>query len=275
MSMQPIRKPFVHTRDETSLYVQDWGSGRPIVFLAAWTFNSSVWGEYINALTTAGNRCLALDRRGHGRSDAPCSGYDVETLAEDVSAVFEQRDLRDAILVAHSMGTMEAVRYLSRHGAARVKKLVLIAPTTPFLKQTADNSDGIPVEFIEAQNRSIGEDFPRWVVENEGPFFIEATLAETRSWIKTMMLGVALPIALECRRTIGTTDTREDLAELDVPTLIVQGDRDASAPLPLTGVKTQKLIKGSRLIVYEGAPHGLPLTHRERLLNDISSFIGT
>jgi non-heme chloroperoxidase len=275
MSMQPTRKPFVHAKDETNLYVQDWGSGRPVVFLSAWTFNSSVWGEYTNALTAAGHRCVALDRRGHGRSDAPCSGYDLDTLADDVRAVFEQRDLSDAILVAHSMGTIEAVRYLARHGAARVKKLVLIAPTTPFLKKTADNPDAIPVEFIEAQIRSIGDDFPKWVFENEGPFFTEATLAETRNWIKAMMLSVTLPIALECRRTIGVADTRPDLAALNVPTLIVQGDKDASAPLPLTGVRTQELISGSRLIVYEGAPHGLPLTHRERLLHDISSFIGS
>jgi len=274
MSMQPS-KPFVHARDETKLYVQDWGSGRPIVFLSAWTFNSSVWGEYINALMAAGHRCVALDRRGHGRSDAPCSGYDLDTLADDVGAVFEQRDLSDAILVAHSMGTIEAVRYLARYGTARVKKLILIAPTTPFLRKTADNADAVPAELIETQIRSIGDDFPKWVFENEGPFFTEATLAETRNWIKAMMLSVALPIALECRRTIGVADTRQDLARLGVPTLIVQGDRDVSAPLPLTGVKTQKLISGSRLIVYEGAPHGLTLTHRERLLSDISSFIGT
>jgi non-heme chloroperoxidase len=245
------------------------------MLLAAWTFNSSVWGEYIAALTAAGNRCIAMDRRGHGRSDAPCGGYDVGTLADDVAAVFEQRDLRDAVLVAHSMGTIEAVRYLARHGTARVRKLVLIAPTTPFLKKTADNPDAIPVEFIEAQTHSIGKDFAKWVVDNEAPFFTPETIAETRTWIKTMMLSVSLPIALECRRTIGMTDTREDLAQLSLPTLILQGDKDASAPLPLTGIKTQKLIKGSRLVVYEGGPHGLTLTHRERLLSDISSFIAT
>ncbi|HEX6509861.1 MAG TPA: alpha/beta hydrolase [Chloroflexota bacterium] len=275
MSQQSTHMPFVRAKDGTNLYVQDWGAGRPIVFLAAWTFNSSVWGEYIAALTAAGNRCIAVDRRGHGRSDAPCDGYDVDTLADDVGAMFEQRNLRDAVLVAHSMGTIEAVRYLARHGSARVRKLVLIAPTTPFLKQTADNPDAIPVEFIEAQNHSIGTDFAKWVVENEAPFVTPDTITETRNWIKAMMLSVAVPIALECRRTIGMTDSREDLARLSLPTLILQGDKDASAPLPLTGIKTQKRIKGSRLIVYEGAPHGLTLTHRERLLGDISSFIAT
>jgi non-heme chloroperoxidase len=275
MNPQQSRKPFVHAKDGTNLYVQDWGAGRPIVFLAAWTFNSSVWGEHITALLGTGNRCVALDRRGHGRSDAPCAGYDVDTLADDVAAVFEQHDLKDAVLIGHSMGTMEAVRYLARHGTLRVKKLILIAPTTPFLRKTHDNPDAIPVEFIEAQNQSIGKDFAKWVADNEAPFFTRDTIAETRNWIKAMMLSVPLPIALECRRTIGMTDTREDLAQLNLPTLILHGDKDASAPLPLTGVKTQKLIKNSRLIVYEGAPHALTLTHRERVLGDIASFVAT
>jgi pimeloyl-ACP methyl ester carboxylesterase len=112
MGKQPTYTPFVRAQDGTNLYVQDWGTGRPIVLLSAWTFNSSVWGEYIAALTASGNRCIALDRRGHGRSDAPSGGYDAGTLADDVAAVFEQRGLEDAVLVAHSMGTVEAVRYL-------------------------------------------------------------------------------------------------------------------------------------------------------------------
>jgi non-heme chloroperoxidase len=272
---QATRKPLVQAEDGTNLYVQDWGTGRPIVLLAAWTFNSAAWGEHIAALTAAGNRCVALDRRGHGRSDAPCGGYDVDTLANDVAAVFEQRDLKDAILIAHSMGTIEGVRYLARHGTARVSKLVLIAPTTPFLMKTEDNPDAVPVEFIEAQDGQIAQDFAKWMADNEAPFFAPDTIAETRNWIKAMMLSVPLAIALECRSTISATDTRRDLAQLDVPTLILQGDKDASAPLPLTGVKTAKLVKGSRLVVYEGAPHALVLTHRERLLSDISAFIAT
>jgi pimeloyl-ACP methyl ester carboxylesterase len=275
MSTQATRKPFVHSKDGTNLYVQDWGAGRPIVLLAAWTFNSAAWGEHIAALTAAGSRCVALDRRGHGRSDAPCAGYDVDTLADDVAAVFEQHDLKDAILVAHSMGTIEAVRYLARHGISRVKKLVLIAPTTPFLRKTEDNPDAVPVEFIKAQYDQIAKDYAKWMADNEAPFFAPDTIADTRNWIKTMMLSVPLPIALECRRTISMTDTRKDLTKLNLPTLILHGDKDASAPLPLTGVKTAKLVKGSRLVVYEGAPHALTLTHRDRLLSDISAFIAS
>jgi len=272
MTKPPDRKPFVEAADGTRLHVEDWGAGRPIVFVAAWTFNSSAWGEHVAALSTA-NRCVALDRRGHGRSDAPSYGYDVDTLADDLAAVFEQRDLDDAILVAHSMGSIEAVRYLARHGGARVKKLALVAPTTPFLTKTDDNPDAIPDALIEAQYQSIAKGYAQWIADNEAPFFTPATIAETRNWIKTMMLGVSLPIALACRRTISMTDTRKDLAALDLPTMIVHGDKDASAPLPLTGAKTHALIKGSQLIVYADAPHALTLTHRERLLDDLRAFI--
>ena len=275
MAMPTNPKPLVQAKDGTDLYVQDWGRGRPVVFLAAWTFNSLTWGEYIAHFTEAGNRCLAMDRRGHGRSGAPCTGYDVDTLADDVAALFEQRDLRDAILVAHSMGSIEAVRYLARHGTARVKKLVLVAPTTPFLLKTDDNPDGVPQELVQAQYGQIASDFPKWIADNEAPFFTPDTIAETRAWIKAMMLDVPLPIALSCRRTISQADTRQDLAELNIPTLILHGDRDASAPLPLTGAKTVKLLRDGQLKVYEGAPHALTLTHRQRAIADIAKFIST
>jgi non-heme chloroperoxidase len=267
------RKSFVRAKDGTNLYAQDWGAGRPVVLLAAWALDSAIWGEHIADLTMRGFRCVALDRRAHGRSEAPSGGYDVDTLADDVAALFEQRDLRDAVLVAYSMGTIEAVRYLTRHGTRRVGKLVLAAPTTPFLTKTEDNPDAVPAAAIEAQNTAIAKDFAKWIAENEPPFVMPDTIPETRAWIKAMMLSAPLPALLACRRTIAATDTRVELARLDLPTLIIQGNKDASAPLPLTGVKTAKLIKASRLVVYEDAPHGLVFTHRERLLNDVSAFI--
>jgi non-heme chloroperoxidase len=267
------RKSFIAAKDGTNLHLQDWGAGRPVVLLAAWALNSTMWGEHIVDLTTRGFRCVALDRRSHGRSDAPSSGYDVDTLADDVAALFEQRDLRDAVIVAYSMASIEAVRYLTRHGTGRVRKLVLAAPTTPFLTKTEDNPDAVPAAAIEAQNNAIAKDFAKWMAENEPPFVMPDTIPETRTWLKGMMLSVPLPALLACRRTISAADTRTELAKLDLPTLILQGDKDASAPLPLTGVKTAKLIKDSKLVVYEGAPHGLVLTHRERFLSDVAAFI--
>ncbi|WP_166296048.1 alpha/beta fold hydrolase [Bradyrhizobium sp. 2S1] len=269
---QPSR---VTARDGTSLFVQDWGSGRPVLFLAAWTFNSSVWGSQIVALNAKGYRCVAPDRRGHGRSDMPMTGYDLDTLTDDVADVIEQRDLRDVTLVAHSMGSIEAVNYLARHGADRIARLVLVAPTTPFLVQTEDNPDAIPRPMIDAQNAAIAQDFPKWMGENEATVFMPDTPEVTRAWIREMMLGVPLPVALACRKTISFADLRAAARGIDRPTLIVHGDKDASAPLELTGAKTAALIKSSRLSVYGGAPHALPLTHSARLVSDLLAFMAS
>lgn len=270
MVSQPL---YATAKDGTELFVQDWGSGRPVLFLAAWTFNSSIWGSQIVALNAKGYRCVAPDRRGHGRSDMPATGYDLDTLTDDVAAVIEQRDLRDVTIVAHSMGSIEAVNYLARHGAGRVARLVLVAPTTPYLVQSDDNPDAVPRAMIDAQNAAIAQDFPKWMGENEAPFFTPDTPEATRAWIRGMMLGVPLPVALACRKTISFADLRAAAKGIDRPTLIVHGDQDASAPLALTGAKTASLIGGSKLVVYEGAPHALPLTHSARLLADLLAFI--
>jgi len=264
---------FITAQDGTRLFVQDWGRGRPIVFLSAWAFHSNVWGGHIAALSGKGFRCIALDRRGHGRSDAPNCGYDLDGLANDVATVIEQLDLKDIILVAHSMGSVEAVRYCSGRGSNRVARLVLAAPVTPFIMKTSDNPEGVPRHLIEAQDEAITRDFPRWIAENEEPFFTPDTPQETRTWIKNMMLSISLPVALACRKTISTSDLREDVRKIACPTLILHGDKDASAPLPLTGARTARMIANCKLIVYPGAPHGLVLTHQRRFLADMLAFV--
>jgi len=181
--------------------------------------------------------------------------------------------LRDAILIAHSMGSIEAVNYLARHGSGRISKLILLAPVTPYILKTDDNPDGVPAIAVEAQYRAIASDFPRWIADSEAPFFAPETIADTRTWIKTMMLGVSLPIALACRATISSVDLRAAVEKIDRPTLIVHGDKDASAPLPITGIKTARMIPGSKLVVIEGAPHCLTITHQDRILNEILDFV--
>lgn len=270
---QQTRVPFVTARDGTKLFVQDWGSGPPLLLLTAWTFNASTWGSQIAALDAKGFRCVAPDRRGHGRSEMPSSGYDLDTLTDDVAAVIETRDLRDVTLVGFSMGTAEAVNYLGRYGSDRIARLVLVAPTTPFLVKTEDNPDAVPKAMIEADNAAVARDFAKWIAANEAPFFTAETPEITRIWIREMMLSVPLPVALACRKAMAFADLRAAAARIDRPTLILHGDKDASAPLPLTGAKTAKLIKGSKLIVYEGAPHPLPLTHGERLIADMLAFM--
>jgi len=268
------RSPFVTARDGTKLFVQDWGSGQPVVFLSAWTFDGSTWGSQIAALNDKGFRCVAPDRRGHGRSELPSTGYDLDTLTDDVAAVIEARDLRNVTLVGFSMGTVEAVNYLAKYGSDRIARLLLVAPTTPFLVKTEDNPDAVPKAMIEADNAAVARDFAKWIAANEAPFFLPETPEITRTWIREMMLSVPTPVALACRKTISFADLRAAAARIDRPTLILQGDKDASAPLPLTGAKTAKLIKGSKLVVYEGGPHPLPLTHSERLIADMLAFMG-
>ena len=179
-------------RDGTRLHVQDWGTGRPILFVAAWALESGFWGSAMVAMAKAGFRCVAYDRRGHGRSDAPSVGYDSGTLADDLAAVISARDLRNAVIVAHSMGAGEAVRCLARHGAGRIARLCLVAPTTPFIPRTDEHLDGVPDALIDAGLAEIGADFPAWVAANEALFFTPETRAETRAWIKAMMLRTPL-----------------------------------------------------------------------------------
>jgi non-heme chloroperoxidase len=265
--------PYVNSEDGTKLFVHDWGSGRPILFLSASTLQSNVWGGHMATLIDRGFRCVALDRRGHGRSEAPSFGYDLDTLADDVAAVIEQRNLKDVILVAHSMGSAEAVRYCARHGMDRVARLMLAAPVIPSPIQTPDNPDGIPIEAIQAQRDAVTASLPKWISENESPFFTPETDSETRRWIKDMILSVSVPVAAACSKTMVASDTRGDLGKITKPTLIVHGDKDASAPLSLTGARAARLIPNCKLIVYPGAPHALILTHKERFIADLLEFV--
>jgi non-heme chloroperoxidase len=268
----PRPGPFVTAKDGTRLYVQDWGSGRPFLFVSAWTLNSDFWGTHMLAVTKAGFRAVAFDRRGHGRSDAPSYGYDADTLAEDLAQVLDALDLRDVILVAHSMGAGEVVRYMTHHGAGRIGRVVLVAPTTPYIVRTEENPDAVPEDMLDGMLGTIAKNFPEWVRDNEQPFFIADTDSETRAWIKTMMLGVPLPIAITFRHLSGRTDFRSDLKTVEIPALVLHGDHDASAPIALTGVKTARLLRNGKLVVYENAPHCLPLTHRDRFLQDLMTF---
>jgi pimeloyl-ACP methyl ester carboxylesterase len=194
-------------------------------------------------------------------------------MVDDLSRIMDELDLRDAVLVAHSMGAFEAVRYCATRGASRIARLMLAAPATPFSTRTDNNPEGWPIEAIEAQTQLIARDFPRWIGENEAPFFTSDTSQETRTWIKNMMMSVSLPVALATRAATSTVDVRPDLKKITCPTLIVHGDKDVSAPLEMTGARTARLIPNSKLIVYPNAPHGIILTHQERFLSDLLAFI--
>ncbi len=268
------RKPGpVIAKDGTHLFIRDWGTGQPIVFLAGWTLTSDMWAYQMAPLSEAGFRCVAFDRRGHGRSDDPGRGYDYDSLAEDLAVVLAALDLRGVTLVAHSMAGGEATRYLTRHGhEGRVKNVLFLAPTLPFLLQTPDNPMGVPGAAFEQLRQVFMSDFPKWIDDNTEPFVAPSTSQGMRSWIKGMMVSASMKAIVNCNRAMVSTDFRSELARLKVPCLVVHGDKDASAPLPLTGERTAALIPGARLVVYEGAPHGLFVTHMHRLNGEIAAF---
>ena len=258
--------------DGARLFVREWGRGRPIVFVASAMLPSDLWTSQMLALSGRGFRCIAFDRRGHGRSSDTGGGYDYDTLADDLAAVMEARDARDAVLVSHSFGGGEVARYLSRHGDAAVGGVVLVAPTTPFLLRTADNPHGVPAEAFEALRQAMAADFPKWMDDNEEAFVTPETSAGRRRWIKDLMQRTSLQAVIEMNRVMTRTDFRPELRAIRRPVLVVHGTRDASAPIDLTGRPTAALIPDARLEVYDEAPHGLFMTHAARLNEDLRRF---
>ena len=262
----------IQTSDGTTLFVKGWGNGQPAVFISGWSLNSDAWQYQMVPLVEQGLRCVAYDRRGHGRSSQPGSGYDYDTLADDLAAVLTQLDLRAVTLIGHSMASGEIVRYLSRHGASRVARIVLLAPTTPFVLQTADNPNGVPKALFDQQRASMQKDFPKHVAGLTPAFFPPDTSAEMTRWVVSLSLQCSLKAAMDCMHAFSETDFRAEMRTITVPTLIIHGDDDVSTPLDLTGRPSSQLVPGAQLTVYEGAPHGLMFSHMERLNNDLLTF---
>jgi non-heme chloroperoxidase len=269
--------PFIETADRTSLFVTDWGSGPPVVFTHAWGLRSGQWDYQVPALAAAGLRCVRYDRRGHGRSDRPATGYDLDTLADDLAAVIRHFDLHEATLICHSLGSKEVVRYLSRNGDSRIARIVLVAPTTPLLRRTADNPDGLDPALIEANYQAVAADVPKWCADFEaaGHYFGSSPGGSQGlvDWTIRMIVDTPLPVLLETLKLNADADMRAELQKIQIPALIVHGDQDASAPIGLTGRRTAGLIAGSSLTVYPGAGHGLYASDHDALNADLLAFI--
>jgi non-heme chloroperoxidase len=264
----------IQTADGVSLFFRDWGAGKPLLFLSGWTLNSLMWAYQMEPLARDGMRCIAYDRRAHGRSSDPGRGYDFDTLADDLASVIEALDLDDVTLVAHSFSSGEVVRYLSRHGSSRIAGAVFVAAAAiPFLLKTDDNPGGVDGVVFDQLRGMLAEDFPHWAESQAEDYFagtgsrgiINATLG--------MMNLTSHQAMLEMSRIQPITDFRIELQRLTIPTLFVHGDRDTSAPLQLTSVPASKLVPGAKLTVYEGGPHGLYFTHKERLNREIAEFV--
>jgi pimeloyl-ACP methyl ester carboxylesterase len=257
------RSSFIETEDGASLFHVDWGTGKPVVFTHAWGLNADIWEYQLVELADRGLRCVAYDRRGHGRSSDPGRGYDYDHLADDLAAVINQLDLRDVTLVAHSMGNGEAVRYLRRHGSARVARLVMLSTVPP--QSTSDFGPLIA---------GLKQDRPAFLAKGVTAFTggHSAVSPAMTEWIVAQFMRASPKATIDCMRAIARGDLREDLSAVTVPTLIAHGDKDVVNPLDTTARKVAELIAGSTLKVYEGAPHGLVITHRDRLAQDILAF---
>ena len=264
----------LQTKDGTQLYWKEWGTGSPVVFVHSWALHSDMWQYQTVEFAEHGLRCITYDRRGHGRSDQPNHGYDVDTLADDLAVVMDSLDVSNATLIGHSMGCGEIVRYLARHSAKRVARIVLLAPMTPYLKQTVDNPDAIPEQAFEALRSEWRNDFAKWIADNTPPFFTKDTSPAMQQWGASMMQPMSLPIAIACNRSMVDTDFRADLRNITTPSLLIHGDADQSAPLALTGAKSAQLMPNCTFKIYAGAPHGLFVTHKQRVNADILQFIG-
>ncbi|MGI4791207.1 MAG: alpha/beta fold hydrolase [Janthinobacterium lividum] len=269
--------PYVEA-SRARLYYQDWGAGQSIVFVHGWAIGGSCWEYQALPLSERGFRCISYDQRGCGRSDDPGVGFDYDTLSDDLAALMESLDLRDVSLISHSMGGGVVTRYLARHGSGRVARILLAATTTPFPAKSSDNPGGIDAEVGETLIAQMCADRPRYVA-GIAPGFFGAGLPDCHTSPEIMQWGINLTLqaspkaSVEMFRTSFGTDQRAELSAIAVPALIIHGDMDQSSPIALTGKKTASLIPGSRFAVYEGAPHGLLLTHPDRFNCDLVDFI--
>ena len=265
--------PFIDRPDGTRLWLTDWGSGEPLLFVHAAGLNSGSWAYQLTPMLRAGYRCVAYDRRGHGRSSVPGAGYDYDTLADDLAAVIEALNLRGLTLIGHSMGCGEVVRYLIRHGAGRVQRIALLAPTLPFFLKTADNPQGLDKAFFEGLRSTWLRDYAGWAWTQTPAFFAAETSQAMQQWGFTLGTQTSLHAILETNVTVTETDFRAELPRVTVPTLILHGTADRSCPLGMTGERTAMLIPGAELEVIEGAPHGLILTHADRVNTELLKFL--
>jgi non-heme chloroperoxidase len=265
--------PYISAADGTRLHWHEWGEGAPMLFLSSLGMASQMWQYQMAAFAEQGFRCIALDRRGHGRSDQPPRGYDCDTFADDIAALIDDLDLDALTLVGHSMAGGEIVRYLSRHGDSRVLRAILIGATTPMLRRTLDNPSGFPPAQFESLWARWRLDYAGWVAEETPPFFVPQTSPALMSWTANLLQQTSLPVTLACGRAFATEDFRREMRGISIPVLLVHGDRDRSAPVDLTARVAAQLLPNCRLVVYEGAPHGLIYTHMQRLHADMLRFI--
>jgi len=268
----------VTTKDGTQIYYKDWGTGPVITFSHGWPLNADMWDGQMLFLVQNGYRCVAHDRRGHGRSSQASEGNDMNGYADDLAAVIEALDLKQVTLVGHSTGGGEVARYIGRHGTSRVAKAVLIAAVPPFMLKTAANPEGLPIELFDGIRASLMKDrsqayrdfaIPFYGANRPGAKISQGILDQFWAW--SMQSG--LKNAYESVKAFSETDFTEDLKKFDVPTLVLHGEDDQVVPVKNSAMKSAQLIKGAKDVYYPGAPHGITATHQDQINAELLSFI--
>jgi non-heme chloroperoxidase len=270
--------PTITTKDGTQIYYKDWGSGLPVVFSHGWPLSADAFEDQMFYLASRGYRCIAHDRRGHGRSSQPWNGNDMDTYADDLAALIEALDLTKAIHVGHSTGGGEVARYIGRHGTKRVAKAVLIGAVPPLMLKTSVNPGGLPIEVFDGIRANVLADRSQFFEDLTMPFYgynrpgakISEGVRES-FWLQGMMAG--FPASYFCIKAFSETDLTEDLKKFDVPTLILHGDDDQIVPIADSALLSSKIIKNSTLKVYKDAPHGRCTTLKDRVNEDLLAFI--
>jgi non-heme chloroperoxidase len=269
----------ITTKDGTQIYYKDWGQGQPIVFSHGWPLSADAWEDQMIFLAGRGYRCIAHDRRGHGRSDQPWDGNDMDTYADDVAELVTALDLRDAIHIGHSTGGGEVARYIGRHGTERVAKAVLIGAVTPLMLKTKSNPGGLPIDVFDQIRAGVLADRSQFFKDLSIPFYganragakVSQGLRDS-FWMQGMLAGHKA--VYDCIKAFSETDLTEDLKKFNVPTLILHGDDDQIVPISASALLSAKIVKDSKLVVVPGAPHGMCSTLKDRVNEELLNFIG-
>lgn len=270
--------PIVFAHDGAQIFYKDWGSGPPVVFSHGWPLTADVWDSQLALVASRGYRAIAHDRRGHGRSSQTWGGNTMDTYADDLSALMDTLDLRDAVLVGHSTGGGEVARYLGRHGSSRVRKAVLLGATTPHLVQTRTNPDGAPRSVFDSIRRAVAADRSQYYQDLSEVFYGNnrqgaAVSRGVRDAFWLMCMTVGARAAVECVSAFSETDLTEDCRRIDVPTLIAHGEDDQIVPLAISAAKAVALVRDATFTVYPGAPHGLTGTYEQEFNEDLLAFL--